>query len=484
MTLQDWYPDGLHLLVTDDNKNLWSLFAFSGEKHKLATSVTLASMSPDGSQIMLFRQQLSSELWTMPVAGGEPQVRISLGQDGIFLNADWSPDGKSIADISCSKSFKSGKLEVRNLDDGKARSLLTDDALIWGGGAVISWLSDGRILFSLHHGNGINESDLWALTLDSSGASIGKPSRITNTAGLGIGGTSVSRDGKHLAVLSERSPFSIYVANLSATGDRLEQPLRLTTKSTWPKGWSLDSQAIFYLAVQGRPSLYKRHLSPDSTELFTSGQDNYGSASPSPDGAWIAITASTGNPPKRQLLRVPAAGGAPETILTPAGRSHVQCVSSGSRTCVLSEVIGKQLVFTSVDPMRGRLEELARSDLSPDNVSWSLSPDGARIAMVENLSDRVQILDLKSRQVQVIQPSPPQTGFQVPAWSADGKRLFVSGFPNEKGKLITMDPEGHAQVLLENRHGWIGTPLPSPDGKRIGYIYVVKESNVAMLEHF
>jgi serine/threonine protein kinase/Tol biopolymer transport system component len=484
LKLQDWYPDGLHLLVTDDDKNLWSLFAFSGEKHKLAPSVTGAGMSPDGSQIMLFRRQLPSELWTMPASGGEPQVRISLGQDGIILNADWSPDGKSIADLSCTKSFKSGTLEIRNLDDGKTRVLLTDDALIGGGGGVVSWVPDGRILFALHKGNGLTESDLWALSLDSNGASNGKPSRVTNTAGLTIGQTSVSRDGKRLVVLSVRYPFSMFVANLSKSGDKLEQPRRLTNDSSWPRGWSPDSQSIFYLSQQGRRSLYKRHLSPDSTELFASGQDSYGLASPSPDRTWIIVRASTGDPPKRQLLRIPASGGAPETILTPAGRSDAQCVSSGLRICVLSEEIGKQLVFSSVDPVRGRLEELARIDLPQDGLDWSVSPDGTKIALVENLSDRVSILDLKSKQVQVIQPNPAQTGLQRLAWSADGKRLFVSGFPNGRGRLIVMDMDGHAQLLLENRNGWIGNPTPSPDGKRIAYIYVVKDSNAELLEHF
>ena len=68
LTLQDWYPDGLHLLATDE-KDLWTLFAFSGEKHKLATHVFSASVSPDGSQILFFREELSSQLWTMPTVG-------------------------------------------------------------------------------------------------------------------------------------------------------------------------------------------------------------------------------------------------------------------------------------------------------------------------------------------------------------------------------------------------------------------------------
>jgi Tol biopolymer transport system component len=147
-------------------------------------------------------------------------------------------------------------------------------------------------------------------------------------------------------------------------------------------------------------------------------------------------------------------------------------------------MVEKEMVLSSFDPMRGRLAEVARIDAPHENLTWSLSPDGSRIALVENLTDNVRILDLRTKETHVIHPIPPHNGLQFSAWSADGQRLFLTGFPVPRGQLLEMDMQGHAHLLLENRHGWIGYPLPSPDGKRIAYRSVIDETNVMLLEHF
>jgi len=103
----------------------------------------------------------------------------------------------------------------------------------------------------------------------------------------------------------------------------------------------------------------------------------------------------------------------------------------------------------------------------------SLFPDGSKMALMDDQSDNVnvRVFDLQSKQVQVIHPTPPQKLLQKLAWSADGKRIFLSGIAeNGNGRLLEMDLSGNTHPLLRNPMGWISAPVPSPDGKRLAYI--------------
>jgi len=493
LVVNDWFPDGLRLLVVDDKDDLWTLFMVSGEKHKLSSGVYEAALSPDGSQIAFLRELNGRELWTMPAAGGDPQMRFAVGDNRYLLDAAWSPEGKSVAYIRGGRRVNDpATLETRNLEGGKPRVLLTDPNLSIGGDNVLRWLADGRIVFGRTRYASLTESDVWAISFDPS--RVGQPVRLTNTTGMYVEWLSASADGKRLAISFARQSGTVVVANLNRSGDRLGMPYRLTNDS-WdnlPAVWAPDSEMVFYNSSREKQgdstsNIYKQRLSSDLAELFFSGADKCSMEGLSGDGKWAIVMANRSVPGKWRLLRVPVSGGTPETVLVPRGLARVRCAIAGSRICVLSEDIDKKRVFSDVDPVRGRLQELARVDVREENRNprWDLSPDGSKIALVENLADTVRVLDLQSKQVQVIHPVPPQLGLQYPAWSADGKRLFVSANPDEKGRLLEMDLEGHTHLLLENKRGaWIGHPLPSPDGKRLAYVYGFHEANVTLLEHF
>jgi Tol biopolymer transport system component len=102
---------------------------------------------------------------------------------------------------------------------------------------------------------------------------------------------------------------------------------------------------------------------------------------------------------------------------------------------------------------------------------------------VEANTDTIRVLDLRSKEVGAIHPTPPVNRIQKVSWSADGKRLFLAGVEDAHGFLLTTDSVGRTRLLLEE-NVWLAFPRPSPDGKRLAYLQAVIESNVTLLEHF
>ena len=64
------------------------------------------------------------------------------------------------------------------------------------------------------------------------------------------------------------------------------------------------------------------------------------------------------------ILRIPLAGGTPETILQLSRHGNVSCARPPSDTCVLAEQSEdrKQMIVSILDPIKGRGPELARID--------------------------------------------------------------------------------------------------------------------------
>jgi serine/threonine protein kinase len=479
---QGWYPDGLRLLVTDSSQDLWDLFIASGEKRKLTSNESDASISCNGEDLAFVRGSLARELWTMPAAGGEPRKVLSLANGEMLAGVAWSPDCKAIAYIRTNPL--EGIIETRTLHDGKSRVLLTDKRLRGSGENALEWLPDDRILFGLYTLNQY-ESDLWALSLDKSGTPNGAPIRITNNPGMALGGLSASADGKRLSATWSRNNTAIFVGSLDQSGGKLDRTSRLTSDSwnEWPFSWTADSQTVLFDSMRQKRGIYMRRIGSTQSELVIGGSTDYRSPAFSPDGKWIMAFAGERGSARQTLIRTPIFGGNQEQITDVTNPSELHCTYGASGSCVLSEIIGEQAVFNLFDPVLGRVGEVSRVNL-PD-LRWNLSPDGSKIAMVENLNDEVKILDIRSKQIQVIHPKPQQEGLQDADWSADGKTLYLSEFPvNGEGKLLRMDADGNTHPFLSISNTWVGAPVTSPDGKHLAYAQGVQEFNITLFENF
>jgi hypothetical protein len=112
-------------------------------------------------------------------------------------------------------------------------------------------------------------------------------------------------------------------------------------------------------------------------------------------------------------------------------------------------------------PERGTLF-LALQDLR--QLGWSLSPDGAKLAIVtgEEQEGRIRILSLTGGAVREITVRGGGQSWSL-AWVMDGKGFYVAC--RIPPTLLHVDLAGHAQVLRQVGPFFDIYGLPSPDGR-------------------
>jgi len=191
---------------------------------------------------------------------------------------------------------------------------------------------------------------------------------------------------------------------------------------------------------------------------------------------------------------MPVNGGPSERVLTArVGQDNVaRCAVAPASLCALAEGTPdhKQLIFTAFDPMKGRGSELLRIDTDPGaTYSWSLSPDGTQLAVLNPDEGRIHILHLDGRPKEEIAPKNFTFG-EALDWAADGKGLFVDN-PTAKGTALSyLDLHGNTHVVWEETTSvgarGIETPwgIPSRDGKHLAINGIYASSNVSLLENF
>jgi hypothetical protein len=157
---------------------------------------------------------------------------------------------------------------------------------------------------------------------------------------------------------------------------------------------------------------------------------------------------------------------------------------------VLSQKEGGDLVFYSLDPVRGKGERLGKIAADTTLTSWDISPGGARVACVvggvEKYRGQIEVLTLLDHAWHEVSLEP---GWGYPysiAWAADGKGFFVTSAGAEPSvNLLKVILNGKVMPLLPNSgRQYMASLLPSPDGKYLAFMDQTWDSNVWMLEGF
>jgi serine/threonine protein kinase len=507
-----WFPDGTRFLANwsplseryspELRSSIWTASMLGGAPKKIRDDADATAISPDGSLIAFGTnagQYGDREIWLMGPNGENARKLYESGQNSSMIGAQWTSDGRRLGYLTIDKSEIA--IETRNLQGGSPTKVLPH-----AGDSLTSflWLADGRMIYSLAERTS-NEyaCNYWGIRIDNqTGKVVEKPRRITNWNGFCMDVESVTADNKRIAFLEWASQSSVYVAELGANGTRISTPRRLTLtrNKTFPSAWTADGKAVVFYNRRGneRWGIYRQFLDKDTAEPIITSLPGYSAymdardntqPRTSPDGTLVLYPIKEkqiNSSVVTKLMRVPVSGGPSELVMTGDLYESPSCANSPATLCAIAEQSQdlKQLIFTALDPLTGRGQELTRFDVDPNgNYVWVLSPDGTRIALLNKVEGPIHILSLDGQAPHEVK-AKGSTSLDSVAWASDGTSFFVSS-PVQRGSvLLHVDMRGNSQVLWK-REGSPGTyAIPSPDGRHLAISNSTLDGNIWMMENF
>ena len=509
-----WFPDGSRFLVnshpalegqngwSSQTTTIWLVSVLGGAPRRLRDKAVAWSVSPDGSSISFGTNMGplgNREIWRMSLDGGQARKLYEAGDQGAICCLYFFPNGERVSYVTTDNSGRDS-LVARDLNGGPVSTLLRSAEIRKMGDGVL--LPDGRLIYSDPCVGAIMRTDTpcnyWIMRLDlRSGEIIERARKLTNWVGVWMNEPSATADGKRVAFLQSSGRGIGYLADLEAGGRRLLNSRRFSLEEggdDYIAAWSADNKsAIIGFNRADHYGLYRQSLNSDAQQPIVASAAGglLENAQVSPDGKWVIIQVwpITGGPTSR-LERVPITGGIPELIFPVREGSVCFCARSPSSVCAVAEETEdrKQMIITSFDPVKGRGSELARFDLDPNydtnvnNLLWSISPDGSRIAASSGPGAPIQIRSLRGQPTQVIR-AKDLNHMRLIVWAPDGNGLFVSAGEKRGAEILHVDLRGNTDVLWKcSSDRCFGGP--SPDGRHLSVYEWRQNTNMWMMENF
>jgi len=499
-----WSPDSIHFLcnayraiadrfgVTEqDRVSVWE-FSVQGEKPRMLRDMAVACcFSPDGSQIA-FGTNTTREIWAMDANGAHAHKLVESGDDNSVFAQAWSADSRRLI-YARERGPTLLNVVSRDLKTATAVEVETD---FWKDQETenVLLLPDGRNLFGrVEPGAILRSCNFWLARNDlHTGKLIEQPRRLTDWTGFCMNPTSATADGRKVAYLQNFGHPTVYVADFQSGAKRTSNVRHLTQTETWtwPDGWTPDSkELIFHSAGGSRQEIYRQSPNGDPPELLVRDSTSPGPATVSPDGKWVLyVRGHTAPSEPAQLMRVPIAGGVPQTV---ACLQHIggepQCSRPPAGICAVFERTQdrKEMAVTAFDPLKGLGAELTRIAIDSNVENWSayFSPEGTRIALVLGATNRIKIFTIRGKLIHEIQVNG-LSGLTSSSWAPDGKALFVSGHVPWGYALLQVSLDGQTHPIIENHAPDVMGAVPSPDGRHIALFAAGDNGNMWMMENF
>jgi len=491
VTFLAWFPDSASVLTswttsTGASSGLWVISLLGGAR-QITDQGSVGSVSPDGARIAFLKGEgpfgSGKELWMVSGNGADQRKLVSSG-DELLVNPVWSPDGRWIAFAKMTMN-SAARLEVLDWEHGRTSTLLTDPGLDNG----LLWLADGRIVVAKDEPpTSPPGSNVWALPVDlRTGRGPGTPTRLTSGPGYVIQ-FSRTADNQHLVLLRAEGEADVYVASFTASAPRLVTPRRLTLDDAndFPFDWTPDSKAVLFISDRtGARNIFRQELDKATAEMLSLGTDPKLVCRLNPEGTQLLYTSGPGDfsAPIR-LLRIPLTGGPTHLLLEGPSISNFQCSRSPAKVCVMSQQQGGRFMLSRFDPLSGNprpLRTLEQGGL----YNWSLSPDGAWLALVDaNGGGRIRLFPVAGGGERVLDIKSWSSFISVD-WAADSKALFVSSNPTGRQEtLLYVNLQGAVHPLQSVSTNGSSWAIPSRDGRHLAIAAPSIDVNAWMVEHF
>jgi serine/threonine protein kinase/Tol biopolymer transport system component len=417
----------------------------------------LVDISPDGTELLVLADReirgtvaSPSPLWIVPILGGTPRPVGDLRA----ADAAWSPDGRTIAYTTGADLFlvTTDGTNPRKIwtaggqasypawrPDGRRLRLSVTDlrdqrASLWEVGVAGEaphpalsgfeapaccgrWTPDGRhYVFAA----GVGRADLWAVTEKTGWLSPGSARPVRLTQGPLTYSTPLpSRDGRRIFAEGWRLSGELVRC---ALGSGACAPF-LGGLDAEGVSFSRDGEYVAYTLPDG--ALWRSRA--DGTQRLQLSFPPVTAALPqwSPDGRQVAF-ARLGPGPVPRILLVPANGGPAREAAPQDAESQIDASwSPDGKKLALGRSIGpgpedREVTIQIADIESGRVTPVPGSKglFSP---RWS--PDGRHLAAVSHDSLRLLLYEFSSQQWRPLRAAG--TLLAYPAWSRDGKHLFV-----------------------------------------------------------
>lgn len=482
----DWFGDSSNLLASGFDAEaqqsiVWITCVLGGPPKVLFTDATLASLSQDSKQLAFVRDR--NQLWLAKPDGTGARLFVVSKDGRIRFSPRFSSDGKYLL-VAVERNIDSGTvLRSYRISDGQSAVLLEPEDRVMD---IAVTKADELLISSL-----IDEEVSTRLTrsqVDFARSQIREPQTLAKWTDAESHGLQTSADGTRISLIRNRTQADVYVAELDANGTAVSNIKRLTLDDSKDRlsGWLGDSRTVlFHSNRSGVYGLYRQAIDQTRAQpLLVNERDNFRAVvTPNQQWLWYYSTPANEYSPN-QLWRRPLSGGEPLLLSAGDGLGRsLRCARSG--VCVRMESSQGMYVFYSFDPATGTGRELVRVPaFDGGSQDWSLSPDGAKVALIDGPHDAIAILDISTRPVnrtQIKIPDGHPSMYSI-AWDAHGTGLYLVCIDEFDAVLLHVGMNGDTGIVLHRPDDPVRWVIPSPDGQYLAMQAWTNAPNVWMVE--